>query len=632
MKRSLISLFLVVAVISLHAVQKERYPVSQIPDSLRMDAYSVVRFESTDFEYIDSRNGVEKGTRVVTILNEKGKDEANFQKGLGKYWELKKFSGEILDQTGKLIRKINMSDLHTSTLSAELATDERFSFYVCNQPTYPFTVIYEYEVKWQNGMIEFPVFAPMEALQQSVEHAVYHLTLPEGTKFMLHALHMSDRADSVKVKDQVVYSWTLNGLKAIDEEPYMPKLDKVVPMLQLKPDDFSYDKSSGSLHTWNDLGKWSWELLAQRDQLAPSTIEKVKGIVAGATSNREKVKRLYAYLQQTTRYVSIQLGIGGYQPIAAASVCQTGFGDCKGLTNYMRAMLEAINIPSYYTIISTDHKRFFPDFASPRQADHVILMVPLGKDTIPLECTSSALPFGYVHTDIAGHDALLVTPEGGRLCRLPTYPDSAEDVHTLLRIDLDKSGSMQAKARSVYNLARYEEMISFEKMADNEERTKMIKADYRLPSMQIDKIIVTEKPDSLPSMTLDYTFSSNLYANQSGTRLFVPINPRKNKYPIFSQKERKYSFVIDGGSVECDTILLTIPNEMKVEKMPSDVVLNNKIGKFSSHLSMQGNTLQIVQHVYIPKEELPASYNDEFKSFMNEINQAYAAEIVLKKR
>jgi hypothetical protein len=66
--------------------------------------------------------------------------------------------------------------------------------------------------------------------------------------------------------------------------------------------------------------------------------------------------------------------------------------------------------------------------------------------------------------------------------------------------------------------------------------------------------------------------------------------------------------------------------------MPSDVVLNNKISKFSSHLSMQGNTLQIVQHVYIPKEELPASYNDEFKSFMNEINQAYAAEIVLKKR
>lgn len=315
MKRSVISLLLGFIVISLSAAQKERYPVSQIPDSLRTEAYSVVRFESTDFEYIDPQSAVEKVTRVVTILDEKGSNEANFTEGLGKFWELKKFSGEILDQTGKLIRKIKTSDLHTSSLSPELATDESVSFYECSQPTYPFTVIYEYEEKWKNGIIEFPVFAPMEVFQQSVQHAEYHLTTPVGTKFRLHALNMSDRADSVKVKDQEVYTWTLNGLKAIDEESYMPKLARLAPRLQLKPENFSYDKSTGSLNTWNDMGKWSWSLLAQRDQLSPQAIEKVKEIVSGATSDREKVKRLYQYLQKTTRYVSIQLGIGGYQPL-----------------------------------------------------------------------------------------------------------------------------------------------------------------------------------------------------------------------------------------------------------------------------------------------------------------------------
>ena len=631
MKRSIIMLLLGFIIIGVNAAQKEYYPVSQIPDSMRMDAYSVVRFESTSFEYIDPQNAVEKVTRVVTVLNEKGSDEANFREGLGKYWELKKFSGEILDQTGKQIRKSKMSDLHTSSLSTELATDESVSFYECSQPTYPFTIIYEYEEKWKNGIIEFPVFAPMEAFQQSVQHAEYHLMMPVSAKFKLHSLNMSDRADSVKMKDQEVYTWTLNGLKAIDEESYMPKFSRLAPRLQLKPENFSYDKSTGSLSTWNNMGKWAWSLLAQRDQLSPQTIEKVKEIVAGATSDREKVKRLYQYLQRTTRYVSIQLGIGGYQPISAATVCQTGFGDCKGLTNYLRAMLEVAGIPSYYTIISTYHKRFIPHFASPRQANHVVLIVPLGKDTIPLECTSSELPFGYVHSEIAGHDALLVTPEGGRIYRLPTYPDSASFTHTRVCIRLDNSGSMQAKVRSIYSLAHYEEMIAFEKIANSEDRSKIIKADYRLPSLKITNIYVVEKHDSLPAITLNYTLSSDMYANQSGTRLFVPVNPRKNKYPLFSQKERKYPFVINDGNMECDTIVLAIPNGMKVEKLPSDVVLKKMFGSFSSHLSMQGNTLQVVQLINIPKEEFPSSYNEDFKSFMNEINQAYEAQIVLKK-
>ncbi len=631
MKRSIISLFLGLVISCLSTAQKERYPVSQIPDSLRTDAYSVVRFESTNFVYIDSQNAVEMVTRVVTILDEKGSDEANFKEGLGKYWELKKFSGEILDQNGKLIRKIKTSDLHTSSLSPELANDESISFYECSQPTYPFTVIYKYEEKWKNGIIEFPVFAPMETLQQSVQHAEYHLMTPFGTKIRLHALNMSDRADSVKVKDQEVYSWTLKGLKAIDEESYMPKFTRLAPRLQLKPENFSYDKSTGSLNTWNDMGKWSWDLLAQRDQLPPQAITKVKEITFGATSDREKVKRLYQYLQRTTRYVSIQLGIGGYQPMSAATVCQTGFGDCKGLTNYLRAMLEVVGIPSYYTIISTNHKRFIPQFASPRQANHVVLIVPLGKDTIPLECTSSELPFGYVHSEIAGHDALLVTPEGGRIYRLPTYPDSASYTHTLVRIHLDNSGLMQAKVRSIYTLTHYEEMIAFEKIANNEERSKIIKADYRLPSLKIANMNVVEKHDSLPAITLNYTLSSDMYANQSGTRLFVPVNPRKNKYPLFSREERKYPFVISGGNVECDTILIAIPNGMKVEKLPSDVVLKKMFGSFSSHLSMQGNTLQVVQLINIPNEELPASNNEDLKSFMNEINQAYEAQIVLKK-
>ena len=138
----------------------------------------------------------------------------------------------------------------------------------------------------------------------------------------------------------------------------------------------------------------------------------------------EKIAAIYQYLASTTRYVSIQLGIGGLQPIAAADVNRTGFGDCKGLSNYMRAMLTELGIPSVYTVISTTNRRLLADFASANQNNHVILQVPLPNDTLWLECTNPTLPLGYVHHSIAGHDALLVGPNGGILCQLPTYADS----------------------------------------------------------------------------------------------------------------------------------------------------------------------------------------------------------------
>ncbi|MBB3187062.1 DUF3857 domain-containing protein [Microbacter margulisiae] len=632
MKRFISILYLVFFSFVVTLAQKECfYPVSQIPDSLRKNAYSVVRYESNDFEYINSENGVLKVTRAVTILNDKGSDAANFSDGVGKFWKLKKFSGKILDQTGKVIKKIKMSDLRTSSISTELATDESISYYECSQPVYPYTVVYEYEEDWVNGMMDFPSFSPMQDFQQSVQQAVYHLTMPMNVKFQAFARNMPQTADSTMEKNHSIYTWMLNGLPAIDEEDLMPSFYTLAPRLQLKPVMFSFDKSTGSLASWQDVGQWLWMLSAKQDELPPDAVQKIQEITSGARSEKEKVKRLYHYLQSSTRYVSIQLGIGSYQPMPAATVYKTGFSDCKGLSNYMMAMLKVIGIPSFYTIINTDRAHLITSFASPRQANHAILIVPLGKDTIPLECTSSVVPFGYIHHEIAGHDALLVTSAGGRLYHLPSYPDSASYVRTAMYINLSNSGELQAKIHSVYTLSHYEEMLPFEKIANNDDRIKIIAADYHLPSLKISNIALVDHHDSLPSLELTYSLSSDTYATLSGSHMFVSVNPRKNLYPFFSSKFRKYPIVIQNGNMESDTLIITIPNDLTIEKVPADISLQKSFGKFFSHISIHDKTLKIVQTIAIPAEELPAKGKDDFKSFLDTVNQAYQDQIVLRK-
>ena len=81
------------------------------------------------------------------------------------------------------------------------------------------------------------------------------------------------------------------------------------------------------MSSWQKYGEWQYRLLDERDLLTEPFRAKLHELTANCATDRDKVKAIYDYLAKTTRYVSIQLGIGGLQPIAAADVCRTGFGE-----------------------------------------------------------------------------------------------------------------------------------------------------------------------------------------------------------------------------------------------------------------------------------------------------------------
>lgn len=67
--------------------------------------------------------------------------------------------------------------------------------------------------------------------------------------------------------------------------------------------------------TWSNLGSWYYNLAHPRQQDSPQIHAKVVEITAGAKSDWERIQCLTAYAQSRIRYVAIEIGIGGYQPI-----------------------------------------------------------------------------------------------------------------------------------------------------------------------------------------------------------------------------------------------------------------------------------------------------------------------------
>lgn len=594
-------------------------------------AYSTIKEATTEVictsltEYTDIKK------RVVQINDEKGKDAIQFIGSCNKFRELKKFSGSIIDQQGNVIKKIKKSDLIRTEYSNEMASDDYYYYFNYVPPTYPITIVYEWEMKIEDGFINFPTFVPQEGYNQAVEKSLYKLTTPKDIAPIIHLSNIPQNAvTKTENADFNIIEIALQNLSPIEPEPYAPSIKERIPHALIVPASFCYDGYNGEQTSWNKVGEWQYNLMEGLDELPAPLLEEVHKITSDCESTIDKVRAIYDYLARTTRYVSIQLGIGGLKPFSAEKVYQTGFGDCKALSNYARSMLAAINIPSYYTVISTEDRKFITDFSSVSQGNHVILQVPLPTDTLWLECTNPKLPFGYVHQSIAGHDAMVVKPTGGELHTLPNYPDSlnAQNINALITINQDGNNTIKVKMSS--HAFQYEDKSGIEKLPSNKKKDVLL-SNLSIGKAEVSEIVFHEDKSPIPHSSFEYLINVSRYGKKTGKRLFIPTNVFHKQFAIPNNKSnRTQPIQINYGYMDTDSITIKIPKGYEIEYIPQSTSINNNFGKLISTYTISNNEIHIVNSLLIKSGVYGKELFSQFIDFRKEIKKQYDAEIVLK--
>lgn len=607
--------------------------VSSIPDSLKKNAYAVVRFSNTEYDYKSISSATEKHSIAITILDKKGADAAIFRCSGDKFEKLTDFSGQLFDAEGKKIRKYKMSDVISTEYSHVLASDSRYYGFEPDLPLFPVTILYEYETSIKNGILAFPIFYPQDDYNLSVEEASFKLITPDNTEILSKVINMSGNAETTSNKGITTQTWSIQNLKAIDYERFSPNLSSMVPTLYSNPKKFEYDKVPGEITSWNTMGNWQFNLNKERDILTPATKNKIIELTKDAKSDKEKVHILYDYLGKTTRYVSIQLGIGGLQPMLASEVCRTGFGDCKGLSNYLKAMLEVIGINANYTVICLDKnkKSLFKDYANFYQTNHVILQVPLPDDTLWLECTNPRVPFGFVHNGISGHDALINIETGSKLYRLPDYPDSLNIEKNVANVALNEDGSAKVTMQKKCQVKIYDDYDGFT-LAKSNEQADNLREDIKLPSVTIGTISVKENKSPLPNLDIDYSWSTPLYGSKTGNRLFIPTNPFRSFYEGLKKLKRTLDIHISAGYKDMDSIYVLIPEGFEIESLPSSTNLKTEFGTFTSNIKPSAKGILIQHSLLIPSGDYKVTAYPEFVAFFEKISSNYKSKITLRKK
>ena len=592
---------------------------------------AVVEEYAIDVDCDRPTHAIQHFREVTTILTEQGAPLASFVCSCSKNDKLTRFKGLVTDATGRVIRKLKESELQKTEYSQYLAIDDYKMFLDYTPPVYPVTISYEWTIESHDNLLEFPRFCPQSDYDITVKKASYRLKVPKDMN-VRYALQQLDT--QVAVSDMSAYTQLfavdVSDMPMLRYEPYGRPFRERMPMICFAPTDFVYYGTKGSLATWNDYGQWEYSLINGLDALPENVCQELHQLTDPLPTARQKVEALYKRLEKTTRYVAILLGIGGQKPAPAASVCKSGYGDCKGLSNYMRAMLKAVGIDSHYTTISTTNRRFLPGFASVGQMNHAILQVPLPGDTLWLECTNPQLPMGYVHDDIAGHDAIEISKQGGRLVRLPVYADSANAMHSTIDIRMTADGSAAISVHQQTTNQQYEDQRPLLRM-DAKDRLRVFQRMVHVPQADISNLQVSES-GSGPQMTLEAEVKSNSYATRTGQRLFVPVCPVHQGYSVpAAAANRTEDIWFNSGYLDEDDITLTIPDGYSIEASPKDVILEQPFATFSFTLKLKGNTLHIKNRLLRKSGRYDKSLYPQLQEFYRTISKTYNQKIVLKK-
>ena len=616
------------------AKAQNKYDVSLINPELLKNSNAVIRIDETDYEVRSAGKATEKLHYVVTILNNKADRYASFYSVYDKLMSVSQLKVVVYNSKGVKIKDFNKGDFKDRSLISDFSVyeDNRIKTLEVYETTYPYTVEFT-AIKDYDGILTYPNWSTLSSFNVSLESSSYTISLPANLSLRYKQSPLTKVVEQT-VGGKKVYRWETGSINAFKSEPLSTGIRKLVPWAILAPNEFEYDSSTGNFGTWASLGEWINQLNKDGDVLNEAAIQKVKSLTSGITDRKKKIEVLYSYLQNSTRYVSVQLGIGGFKPINADKVAQMSYGDCKALSNYMKALLKQAGIHSELVMLKSEDSidgSLYEDFPSIGQANHMILCVPAAKDTVWLECTSQRMPFGYLGSSNSNRKVLLITKDGGKLTKTPLYSANHNKQSRVGEISISSTGASKAKITTEYEYEQFDNIFG-QLFREPVEQKKYLYESLNIANPDI-KTYAYEQPDKqVPRLIEKVDLDINDLTASGGDKLFLTLNlMNKRSYVPELPENRLTDFALQMNYTDIDRISYELPKDYKVEFLPKDVQLTSDFGELSIKATVSDNKINYVRTQKMYSKRYPAERFKELVDFYKAIYKADKQKAVLSK-
>ena len=587
--------------------------------------------------------------RAYKILRPGGRDEGYVVVYIGPHKKASGMRGWCIPAGGGKDFQIKDKDAVETAAdsSGELFSDVKLR-YIQIPAADPGSIIgYEYETEEQPRVFQdvwdFQDHTPARQMRYSLE-------LPAGWSYTASWNNYPQTEPAQEGGNR--WQWEISDVKAVKHEEDMPPVRGVAGQMVVY---FVPPTGAGSssFTTWKEMGDWYRELAAQRLTPSPEMKDGAAHQTASASTTLAKIQAIAQFVQQNIRYVAIELGVGGWQPHAAADVFSHRYGDCKDKATLTMALLDEVGVKSHYMIVNSRRGAVTPKTPPNAYAfNHMIVAIelPNGLDDPSLvsalqhpkygrlllfDPTDELTPFGQIGSYLQGGYGLLVMPTGGELLELPTLPAKMNSIERTARLKLDGQGTLTGDVNEIRigDKAR-RERAQLRDLTKEGDRIKPIEniLSASLTTYQITSAFIMNQTKTDQPFGFNYSFQAPNYARNAGGLVLVRPRVLGVKSVAFGtgKEARRYPFELSGVGVETDSFDIAIPAGYAVDDLPPAADVDYAFGSYHAATKVEGNIIHYRRSYEIKQVTIPVENAHEVKKFFQVITGDERNMVVLK--
>lgn len=438
---------------------------------------------------------------------------------------------------------------------------------------------------------------------------------------------------------RIIYTWQVKNQKKYDYESNTPSFKTVFPHIVPIIKSYEVNKQKETiLGEVSDLYRWYYSLVKDVNKEKPDKdlIALVNTITANKTTDLEKVKAIYYWVQKNIKYIAFEYALGGFIPRESNDVFRKKYGDCKDNSSILYRMLEIAGVKGSLTWIGTrDIPYSYEDAPTPIVDNHMILSYKANNGKIYyLDATGRYIKFGMPTSFIQGKEALVSYGKDFKVKKVPIVDAKVNaiiDTTTIKLVEKNILGNTKT------TISGYLKTNLFHDLEDEKTNSKLIEFYNNRFRKGNNKFLInffTEKNkyDYDKDFIINHNFKIEDYTKKLGEEIYINLNLNKDLSHFKTEKKRKYAIEYDFKRHLSYNIQLEIPLNYNVNYLPENIKISNNFLTAEINYSIKENTLFYNHIVTLDYLLLSLEEQKEVNKLIEILEKNYKEIVVLKKK
>lgn len=476
-------------------------------------------------------------------------------------------------------------------------------------------------------------------------NAQFTIEVDKGISLEFKKFNMDDipiSIDTITKGSKTIY--TIKNQEPIRAYPY--DKDGPKPMYyypHIVPVITSYvDKKTNAtiplLSNTKDLYKWYYSLIKDinKENPDPELVALVNDLIHDKSTDLEKVKAIYYWVQSNIKYIAFEYALGGFIPRESNQVFKKKYGDCKDNSSILYKMLEIAGLKGQLTWIGTrDIPYKYQELPTPKVDNHMILTYLDGDTPYFLDATGRYVEINYPTSFIQGKEALVaVDAENFKIIDVPAMrPEDTQMIDSTL-VSVQGNNLIGKSKTSITGYIKYDYFHVFEKIQSIKDKegfynTILRKGNNKFlaTDIKIEGLHTYEKP-----FVMDYNFSINDYIVNYKDEKYINLNLSRDISEIKIEEDRETDLERDYQSSYDFTVTLQIPEGYSAQSLPENTTISNDYFNVKIAYELKKDSIIYTHKAQMTYLTLPQKDHKLYRQAIKDLEKAYKQVVVLKQK